>query len=59
MSDFKKLLRAAERSGWRVKRTTKGHWQLLPPAGPIVLVSDSRDPHAIRNIRAQMRRARA
>ena len=38
--DLKKILQAAEKQGWKVERTKKGHWQLFAPDGVnIVTVS--------------------
>jgi hypothetical protein len=56
--DLKQMLRRAEASGWSVAPTRSGHWKLLHPAGGIVVTgSTPSDYRALRNFRAQMRRA--
>ena len=56
--DLERLLRQASASGWRVARTRGGHWRLLYPNGGIVVLSSTPSDHrALRNVRAQMRRA--
>ena len=56
--DLKQQLRQAEAHGWQVTRTRNGHWRLLHPGGGIVVMSSSPSDHrALRNMRAQMRRA--
>jgi predicted RNA binding protein YcfA (HicA-like mRNA interferase family) len=56
--DLKQLLRQASACGWQVTRTRGGHWRLLRPNGGIVVLSSTPSDHrALRNVRAQMRRA--
>jgi predicted RNA binding protein YcfA (HicA-like mRNA interferase family) len=56
--DLKQQLRQAEAHGWRVQPTRGGHWRLLHPDGGIIVMSSTpSDCRALRNMRAQMRRA--
>lgn len=57
-SDFKKLKKAAEKQGWEVGKTRKGHWQFKPPNnGEIVVTSCSPSDHrSILNFTARLRK---
>lgn len=57
--DIKKVAREAERQGWRVDRTSKGHWRFIPPdpQGRICIHSGTPgDRRGIHNLVAEMRR---
>ena len=57
MKDFKKILREAERQGWRSRETTKG-LMLFPPdtsKSPVAIHRTPSDHRALANVLAQMR----
>ena len=57
--DMKRLERAALAAGWRVDRTTAGHWRFYPPDGvtpPAVISGTPSDVRAWRNFTADLRR---
>jgi hypothetical protein len=56
--EVRELLDAAEKQGWRVELTKKGHWRCYAPDGiNIVIVSGTpSDRRSLRNAIAQMRR---
>lgn len=58
MANSRNLLRALREQGWTVEQTSQGHWCATPPDPDeqIVHFSDSEDPHAFRNIIAELRR---
>ena len=37
--ELKALIRAAEKQGWRVERTKKGHWQFYAPDGENIVTA--------------------
>lgn len=44
--------------GWRVEKTDGSRWKVYPPKPHgLIFVSASGDPHAIKNVLAQLRRA--
>jgi hypothetical protein len=55
---MKKLVREAERQGWRVEPTKSGHWRFYAPDGEhIVHASGTPSDHrSLDNLVAQMRR---
>jgi hypothetical protein len=56
--DLERLLRRARASGWVVARTRSGHWRLRYWGGGIVVIGSTPSDHrALRNFRAQLRRA--
>lgn len=57
---FRKILEAAQTQGWRVERTTKGHWQFIPPNPKIPMVvtgNTSGDARSVRHFLSQMRKS--
>jgi len=55
--EMKVLVRAAEREGWLVKRTKRGHYQWLPPQGRVIVTAGTPSDHrALRNIKSDLRR---
>lgn len=58
-STFRKLIAAAKRAGWRVKRTGTEHWALWPPnkEDPPVYVSGTPSgTRWLRAVRGKLRR---
>jgi predicted RNA binding protein YcfA (HicA-like mRNA interferase family) len=56
--DLARLLRQASACGWQLVRTRKSHWLLRHPSGAVVVTSGTpSDQRALRNTRAQLRRA--
>lgn|SRR5262245_32381412 len=57
--DLHDLLDAVDsRPGWRVEKTDGSRWKVYPPKPHgLIFVSASGDPHAIKNVLAQLRRA--
>ena len=57
MSESKQFLRRVRQAGWQIKRTTRGHYQLLAPNGRgIVTYAVSDDWRAIKNTERDMKR---
>jgi len=59
MEMVKDLEKAAREQGWRVTRTTKGHWRFWPPdrqTPPSTFPGTPCDWRAIRNLIADLRR---
>ncbi len=59
LETVKDLEKAAREQGWRVTRTTKGHWQFWPPdrrIPPATFAGTPSDWRAIRNLIADLRR---
>lgn len=56
--DLKKILKAAEKQGWRAEQLKSGHWRLYAPDGVnIVHVSGTPEgSQAIRDIVSDLRR---
>jgi predicted RNA binding protein YcfA (HicA-like mRNA interferase family) len=56
--DFKKMLREAQRQGWRVEQTKGGHWRLYAPDGEHIVhaAGTPSDTRSLDNTLAQMRR---
>ena len=57
---FCSILEKAKAKGWRVERTTKGHWQLIPPDKnqPMVVTGNtSGDKRSVNHFLSQMRRS--
>lgn len=59
MSDLDKLIAQARRAGWRVTKTTRGHWKFWSPDGKHAVVASGTpsDRRAVANLRAQLKRA--
>lgn len=59
MSDWEQLKKLAERQGWQVERTKRGHYKWFAPDNHTIIVSGSTisDHRAIKNQKARMRRA--
>jgi len=58
--DLRDVVKAAEEQGFRVERTSKGHWKFFPPdpAKPAEFFSGTpSDQRAIKNLIAKLRRA--
>ena len=58
--DTKKLIKEAERQGWRVDVTSKGHPRFWPPnkdQSPIIGSGTSSDHRSFNNLVARLRRA--
>ncbi len=57
-SDFDKLVKQLKRAGWKVDKTTRGHWRMASPEGGVVIASGTPSDHrAISNLRSQLKRA--
>lgn len=59
-TDLQRIEDAARQAGWEVRRTSKGHVQLLPPdksLRPIHVGGSMGDPRAIKNVESELRRA--
>ncbi len=57
--DFKKIVKAAREQEWKVERTQKGHWRLIPPDSSkqiVVFGGTPSDQRAIKNGLAVMKR---
>ncbi len=56
--DLKRILKAAERQGWRVELQKSGHYKLYAPDGENVVATGSTPgaASALRNLLARMRR---
>lgn len=56
---FRNILDSALKQGWRVQRTTKGHWQFIPPSTlPMVVTGNtSGDQRSVRHFLSQMRKS--
>lgn len=58
--DIRDIVTAAEEQGFRVERTSKGHWAFWPPdkaQGPVYFSGTPSDQRAIRNLIGKLRRA--
>jgi hypothetical protein len=58
--DFRKVVKEAQRQGFHVEQTKKGHWRFTPPdpSKPIVIASGTpSDRREILNLIAQLRRS--
>jgi len=57
-NEVKELLDAAEKQGWRVERTKKGHWRCYAPDGDTIVIvpGTPSDRRSLRNAVAEMRR---
>ena len=59
MKFIRKLKKAAEAEGWRVRNTRNGHFQFLSPntdTDPIIVSSTPSDYRAIKKIKAMFKR---
>lgn len=58
MANIRSLRKSLNEQGWDVDQTSQGHWKATPPdpENAVVHFSDSDDPHAFRNIIAELRR---
>lgn len=58
-NDIEDLLdQVSDVAGWRVEKMDGSRWRVYPPKPhDIVHVSNSGDPHAIKNVKAQLKRA--
>ena len=57
---FREILETAVAQGWKALRTTKGHWQFVPPTKdyPMVVTGNtSGDQRSVRHFLSQMRRS--
>ena len=57
---FRDIMNAAKTQGWRIERTSKGHWQFIPPVKgqPIVVTSGTPSDHReTKNFLSDMRRS--
>jgi hypothetical protein len=56
--EFQEIKKAAEAQNWTVKRTSRGHFQFKAPDGKATIVAGGtyKDPHAIKNLVARLRR---
>lgn len=56
--DLKKMLAEAERQGWRVKRTKRGHYMLFAPdgVGKVTFSGTASDHRSLDNALSQMRK---
>jgi hypothetical protein len=56
-SDYRKLLKCAERQGFGIRMTHKGHFRIDAPNGGCCFTSSTpSDVRAIRNLRSELRR---
>jgi hypothetical protein len=58
--DIRDIVTAAEEQGFRVERTSKGHWAFWPSdktQGPVYFSGTPSDQRAIRNLIGKLRRA--
>ena len=55
--EMKALRRAAERAGWRVALTKRGHYKWFPPEGRMVVTASTPSDHrALSNIKSMLRK---
>lgn len=56
--DVRQVLEEAERQGWRVERTKKGHWACFAPDGKNIVIVAGTPSHrsSLQNAISQMRR---
>ena len=56
--EIRELLREAQRQGWRIEPTKRGHYKAWPPQGgpPVTISGTPSDWRSIRNVVALMRR---
>lgn len=55
---YRKLARAARRSGWQITRTGGGHLAWKPPSGRVIYTPATPScSRSVRNNRAELRRA--
>lgn len=57
--ELKPLVKAAEKQGWTLGYTRRGHLKIVPPAGgaPIYASSTPSDWRSVKNTAAMLRRA--
>lgn len=57
-SELTKILKAAEKQGWRVERTKKGHYKLYAPDGKNIVTAPGTPGRgrAVANLVSQLRR---
>jgi len=56
--ELKEIVRAAEKQGWGVERTKKGHWRFFAPDGENIVhgAGTPSDRRALDNLLSQLRR---
>lgn len=58
--DYREIKKAAERQGWQVRQTKKGHWQFIPPDEDqdiVIAPGTPSDWRSIHNFLADMKRS--